>query len=204
MLFPFATANAHYVAAQYHACAAKLLVAALPDRAFCDIRGLFWPLGWIIPQSPLAWIQVSAAAGTLGLCLLAKRWWNEPYRAVFVAALSACYLMLFNPRTEENSYVILAGILAVPAAMLYVDRQRFAAGASLIGIGIWFSGDGWAYHLTDPWLKPLACVIFTILLIRELFRRDIGEFPPRSKDQPKHFSDQSAALSGSAAPAISE
>jgi hypothetical protein len=60
-LFPFATQDPHYVVAQYHACAAKLLVAALPDRAFCDLRGLFWAIGWIIPQSLLAVMQVVAA-----------------------------------------------------------------------------------------------------------------------------------------------
>ncbi|MGD0463303.1 MAG: glycosyltransferase family 87 protein [Tepidisphaeraceae bacterium] len=172
VLFPFATSNPHYVMAQYHACAAKLLVAALPDRAFCDLRGLLWTIGWIIPQSLLAMMQIMAAIGTLGLCLLAKRRWNEPQRSVFVAALSACYLMLFNPRTEENSYVILAGILAIPAAVVYLDHRRLSGGATLVGIGIWFSCDGWAYHLTDPWLKPLACVVLTILLICELLRRE--------------------------------
>jgi hypothetical protein len=202
MLFPFATANPHYVMAQYHACAAKLLVAALPDRAFCDIRGVFWAIGWIIPQSRLALMQVSAAAGTLGLCVLAKRWWNEPHRAVFIAAFSACYLMLFNPRTEENSYVILAGILAVPTAMHYVDRRRFSAGAALVCIGFWFSGDGWAYRLTDPWLKPLACMIFTIVLIRKLFRRDIGRFSSSAEGQLEHFSAQPTGLTPAAASTV--
>ena len=182
VLVPFATANPHYVIAQYQACAAKLLVAALPDRAFCDLRGIFWTLGWIIPQSLLAMMQVVAAIGTVGLCLLAKRRWNEPQRSVFLAALSACYLMLFNPRTEENSYVILAGILGIPAAVLYLDQRRLIGGSMLVGIGIWFSCDGWAYHLTDPWLKPLACVVATILLIRELLRRDSpGQLPAPSR-----------------------
>jgi alpha-1,2-mannosyltransferase len=183
-LFPFATQNPHYVMAQYHDCATKLLVAAKPDRAFCDLRGIFWPIGWIIPQSLLAVIQITAAIGTLGLCLFAKRRWNEPERSLFVAALSACYLMLFNPRTEENSYVILAGILAIPAAVLYLDHHRWFAGSTLVGIAVWFSGDGWAYHLTDPWLKPLAGAVFTILLIRELFRSGAyGQSPSRAAPQ---------------------
>ena len=170
VLFPFATQNPHYVLAQYHDFTAKLLIAAQPDRAFCDLRGIFWAIGWVIPQSLLMEMQVVAAIAALGLCLLAKGRWNEPQRSVFVAALSACYLMLFNPRTEENSYVILAGILAIPAAVLYLDHRRLMGGLALVGIGLWFSCDGWAYHLTDPWLKPLACVVFTILLIRELLR----------------------------------
>ena len=46
-------------------------------------------------------------------------WWTgarrlpEPFRALWLLTLSACYLMLFNPMNESNSYVILAPVLGL-------------------------------------------------------------------------------------------
>src|SRR5208282_6214180 len=105
LLIPFATQNPHYVLDQYRVCCAKLHRSELPDRSFCDLRGIFWRF-WIMPQNILTVLQIVAAAATLAMCLLASRWWQEPARSVFVAAFGASYLMLFNPRTESGSYVI--------------------------------------------------------------------------------------------------
>jgi hypothetical protein len=189
-LVPFAMQNPHYVWAQYRVCVSKLFMAAMPDRAFCDLRGLFWTVGWVIPQSALAVIQIVAALATLALCLLASRWWQEPARSVFVAAFGACYLMLFNPRTESNSYVILSGVLAIPAAALFLDDLRLFGGVMLVVIGFCFSCDAWAYHLTDPWLKPLTCAVLIVFLIAELFRRD----PHRRRAVVASASDAQPAL----------
>jgi hypothetical protein len=171
LLVPFAMQNPHYVWAQYQVCYAKLRMAALPYRPFCDLRGIFWAF-WVIPQNVLAVLQMVAAIATLALCVLAWRWWQEPARSVFVAAFGTCYLMLFNPRTESNSYVILAAILAIPTAVLLLDDLRPFAGIMLVVIGVCFSCDGWAYHATEPWLKPLTCAVLLLFLIAELFRRD--------------------------------
>jgi hypothetical protein len=171
LLVPFATQNPHYVWAQYQVCYSKLRMAALPYRPFCDLRGIFWAV-WVIPQNVLAVLQIVAAIATLALCLLASRWWLEPARSVFVAAFGACYLMLFNPRTESNSYVILTAILAIPAAVLLLDDLRPFPGIMLVVIAVCFSCDGWAYHQTEPWLKPLTCAVLLVFLIAELFRRD--------------------------------
>jgi uncharacterized membrane protein len=171
LLVPFAMQNPHYVMAQYRLCASKLHLAVLPDRAFSDLRGIFWAV-WVIPQNVLVVLQIIAAIATLALCLLASRWWQEPARSVFVAAFGACYLMLFNPRTEPNSYVILCAIFAIPAAALLLDDLRPFPGILLIVIGICFSCDAWAFRQTDHWLKPLTCAVLIVFLIVELFRRD--------------------------------
>jgi hypothetical protein len=170
-LIPFATQNPHYVWDQYRVCFSKLHMAELPDRSFCDLRGIFWRF-YIMPQSIVTVLQLIAAAATLALCFLASRWWREPAQSLFIAAFGASYLMLFNPRTESGSYVILSAILAVPAAVLFLDDLRPLPGIMLIAIGFCFSCDGWAYHQTDPWLKPLTCTVFIAFLIAELFRSD--------------------------------
>jgi alpha-1,2-mannosyltransferase len=169
LLFPFMTQSPHYVMAQYEMCETKLAMASLPDRAFCDLRGLLWKSGWIMPQRILAMLQWIAGGLTLMVCLLASRWRRDPSRSVFVAGMCASYLMLFNPRTESNSYVILTGILAITAAALYVDHRRGSALAALIATGVCLSCDGWLYRPTEDWLKPLTCVVLTFWLIRETY-----------------------------------
>jgi hypothetical protein len=170
-LIPFATQNPQYVWDQYLVCFSKLQMAELPDRSFCDLRGIFWRF-FIMPQEIVTVLQIIAAAATLALCFLASRWWREPAQSLFVAAFGASYLMLFNPRTESGSYVILSAILAIPAAVLFLDDLRAFPGIMLIVIGFFFCCDAWAYHQTDPWLKPLTCAVFIAFLIAELFRSD--------------------------------
>jgi alpha-1,2-mannosyltransferase len=186
-LIPFATQNTQYVWEQYLICFSKLHMAELPDRSFCDLRGIFWRF-YLIPQGILTVIQIIAAAATLALCFLASRWWREPARSVFVAAFGASYLMLFNPRTESGSYVILSAILVIPAAVLLLDDLRPNPGIMLIVIGFCFCCDFWAYHPTDPWLKPLTCVVFIAFLIAELFR------PDSHRRRPAPFATGSPAL----------
>jgi hypothetical protein len=176
-LLPFATQNFHYVLSAYHQCRMKLSRASHPNRAFSDLRGLIWKLGWIIPFSLLAVFQVIAAAATLVLCFIATRRWKEPAMSAFVLMLTACYLMLFNPRTEGNSYVILAPVIALPAALLFLDPRRHLAAWVLVGIAFCLTGNLWAYRLTLHWLKPLACVVFVILMVRELLRKSIQDWP---------------------------
>ncbi len=176
-LFPFAFAPPDYCLSQLYLFWQKLVIAAQPDRLFSDLRSLIASLGFMIPLSFYFLIQIIAAIATLVLALLAIRRWREPAAAVFLLALSASYLMLFNTRTEGNSYVILTPLIAIPAALLFVQHQRLTAASLLTFLTVWLTGNIWAYHLTVHWLKPLACVIFTALLVRELLYGDSSNWP---------------------------
>lgn len=176
-LAPFATRKFHYVVMEYQQCRLKLSRSSRPDRAFSDLRGLIWVLGWVMPMSKFLVLQLIAAAGTLWLCLKTFRWWNDPAASFFVLTLSACYLMLFNPRTEGNSYVILTPAIALPAALLFLDPRRRMAAWILVGIAFCLTGNLWAYKATVHWLKPLACILFIILMVRELLRKSIVDWP---------------------------
>ncbi|HEX4055538.1 MAG TPA: glycosyltransferase family 87 protein [Tepidisphaeraceae bacterium] len=176
-LAPFATREFRYVVTEYQQCRLKLLRSSQPDRAFSDLRGLFWALDWVMPMSTLLVLQLIAAGGTLWLCLKTFRRWNDPAASLFVLTLSACYLMLFNPRTEENSYVILAPVIALPAALLFLDPRRRTAAWILVGIAFCLTGNLWGYHATVHWLKPLACIIFIVLLVRELLKKSSMDWP---------------------------
>ena len=172
LVVPLATAPTAYVISQYHACASKLAVSAQPHRLFEDLRGLSSTLGWLIPDSLLRVLRVLAAFGAVGLCLRLRRRWKEPAAAIFLLAIAAAYLMLFNTRTQANSYVIVAPAATLAATNLLLKGRTRAAVVMLAIIACWC---GSATVWTALWLKPLACVVFCVLLIRQIRRRPPSE-----------------------------
>jgi alpha-1,2-mannosyltransferase len=181
-IVPYIGQNAHYVNWQYQQFWEKLSVAEAPTRAFCDFRGIFWTFGWIMPVKLYTFIQMFAAGGTLLMCFVARMRHREPFRAIYLAALAAVYLMLFNPRTESNSYVILEPYIAIPAAMMFFGWKRPLAGIFLIFLSVLMFCDGWAYHATENWLKAITCIVYSAFLAREIFRADSASAPQPPQD----------------------
>jgi alpha-1,2-mannosyltransferase len=162
---PFATAPAAYVIAQSRACLVKLAVSARPERHFEELRGLLWKLGWSAPNAAMLALQILGALGAVALVVRVRRHFKAPFAALLLYAVAAAYLMIFNPRTQPNSFVIAAPAVALPAALLLGER-RLGAAFGLIAILVAWSG---AAHFAENWLKPLASIAFAILLVRELF-----------------------------------
>jgi hypothetical protein len=166
-IVPFATAPGDYVVAQYRECVTKLAMSSQPDRYreyFEDLRGLAWKLGWSMPSALALALQLLGAVGAIGLCLQIRRRWREPLAALLLYAVAAVYLMLFNPRTQPNSFVILAPAAALPAALLVAQRRGRAA-LALVALVVCWSG---AARFAESWLKPVSCLVFAALLVREI------------------------------------
>jgi hypothetical protein len=84
--------------------------------------------------------------------------------------LAAWYLLLFNPRTETNSYVLIApfvGLLVASAAQNPKLPGRFLA---LAGFALILSCENWGplHKLTNLWLKAAASLVFGGFLIRDV------------------------------------
>ena len=171
LALPLAIAPAHYVAMQYHDCWIKMARSATPDRMFEDLRGLVWKMGWLIPFPLLRAIAALAALGAGWLCVRVRRQWQEPAVSLLTFAIAGAYLMLFNSRTQPNSYVILAPAGALAAALLLLHRRTRAGLAMLAIVACWC---GSAIPWTANWLKPLACVVFCGLMIRYVFEGSDG------------------------------
>jgi hypothetical protein len=154
-----------YVMIQYRDFLHKMQLSGAPNRLFEDVRGLAWTLGWHMPHSILMVLRVFAALGTLWACVLARRRFLEPHASELVAAFAVAYLMLFNPRTQANSYV-----MAAPFAALFAARYRSIA---MLAIVISWSTHPRVLRFTEYWLKPLACVCFCVLLIKEVLQEDV-------------------------------
>ena len=181
MALPFAFQRTQYVAAQYRSYVHVLNVSSNPPDLYCNIRGLIGEMGWVMPHEFFNGLAMLAAAATLGFCLVAERKFGEPMRGFFLLGFAACYLMLFNPRTESNSYVMLGPVIALPAAVLRSIFNRRSAAGWLYVLSFMLVCDGWAYRATENWLKPLTCVVVWCLLIRALFRGEqrMGTYVPR-------------------------
>jgi len=85
----------------------------------------------------------------------------------FIYALSVCYLLLLNPRTENNSYVMLTPVLAVSFMQAaFVERRMVRAGLLCAGAVALLAGhavcDILTPHAGFVWICPLVCLLFAL------------------------------------------
>jgi len=159
---PFAFGEAGYVWAQYGGFVEKLHRSIAPGDVYVEVFGGLQHLGFDVPEGARRIVRALMALVTFGLCRRAYRREGTAVGALAVLYLSAVYLMAFNPRTEENSYVILAAVLAPTAAASWLGGRRrdgavMAVGCFLIGTHVW----RWRGHdLVRAWLKPLLALAF--------------------------------------------
>ncbi|SDU01642.1 Protein of unknown function [Verrucomicrobium sp. GAS474] len=174
--FLFAPTAPGYVVDQYRLMAEKLKIAGSPDEhGFCDLGGLLWTfLGHPVPQQTLHLVSVGAALGVLLLSLAAPR--NDPRNApLWIAALAGAYLMLFNPRTEENSYVILAAVVLPFLAHAMAMGRKGEAGCLVLLVlllGCDSYGD-WIRPWSHLWLKALLALAFLGYLMGRMSRKRV-------------------------------
>ncbi len=125
-LLPFLFAPAGYVAGQFHAFFANIgQCASVHQNRFADIGGILRTFGWDLAGRASVVVRFVAGWGFLALWVAGGRRLGEPFRAMWLLALTASFLMLFNPMNEANSYVILApalGLWAVAALRLPAMR----------------------------------------------------------------------------------
>lgn len=132
-------------------------------------------------------VRALAAIGTLAVAWIALRRYDAARGAFVCMLLAAWYLLIFNPRTETNSYVMLApfaGALAASAALDPKSLRRFLA---LAAFALILSCENWGplHKLTNLWLKAAAGLVFGGFLIRDVFsgRDPLGLPSPSRKTE---------------------
>lgn len=134
ILCPFLITDIDYVMSQYFASFANLQsCSAITEHRFADFHGILRTFGWELPSTLALGIRFVAALVTLGIWFVASRRFDEPLRALWLLALTTIYLMLFNPMTESNSYVILAPALSIWALTLLATLEHRTLGWCLVG-----------------------------------------------------------------------
>ena len=162
-----------YVWSQYVDCVDMLRVAARRGdfHPSSQLFGMLHVWGVSVPRGAQLMLRVSAALGTLGAALWARRRLNGEHAAAMIFSLAVCYLMLFNPRTENNTYAAVGPAIGWFFALAVVERRRGLAVllvmAAVAIVGTYEIGK----HLADVrpiWLAPLGCAVFFTYLFGRL------------------------------------
>jgi hypothetical protein len=175
LALPFLNLNPAFVAHEYVRCGQTLAWATQADEARYSDLGALLAHAWIYPPYWLKTLaRVVFAVGFLGLGFTAVRRIDRTAAAWTIGALSAIYLMLFNPRTETCSYVFLGPFLASGAlACLRVPDRRWLGWALAFGaIGCACDAFPIVHGLTDRWLKPLIALLFLPVVVYALFGKE--------------------------------
>lgn len=159
-----------YVTAEYRHFWEKFLLAGQPaENTFSDLFGMLWHWGFHPAPAVISGIRAVAAIATLLLSLqLVGRFRGDAFAQAFgVMLLAVLYLMLFNPRTEENSYVMLAGFTALLAARdILAKTGRSALLLTLFTLALAVECYGHPiFPLTKIWFKPLITLVFSTMLV---------------------------------------
>lgn len=167
----FAHSNPAFVAEQYDLFVQTLQIAGKPNQPrFCDIQGMLLFFGTPLPDAVITAIRALAAVGTLGLAWLALRRYGAVRGGFVCMLLAAWYLLLFNPRTETNTYVLLSPFVGILVASAAVDAKSPARFSWLAAYALVLCCENWGplHNLTNLWLKAAATLVFGGFLIRDV------------------------------------
>jgi hypothetical protein len=157
----------NYVLNQWHMCIKQVTVASIPPgNNFDDIAAMFRTFGFDLPDKQWFPVRAAFAFVTLALAWRLKKIYPAAIAPFLVTALSAAYLMIFNPRTEAVSYIILSPFIALFAAILLREKVMTPLVWILVFICIGLGSDcyGDIYKLTRIWFKPLLALVFFVIL----------------------------------------
>jgi hypothetical protein len=174
LLLPLLNGQPGYVLEQYGAAFVKMRVAEDPGLGdWASIDMLLLHCGLSPPGWALTLLRLAGAAAVLALAWLAR--WRQPpgVAAVTLLALSVTYLLPFNPRAEEGTYIMLAYLLALYAGLARLEhRPARAAGLALLCLALGMQAYNLTlFHATKGWLKPAIALLFLALLAAPLLRR---------------------------------
>jgi len=182
---PFLLQRPDYVLDQYREWARMLVIGAKlgADQSWAQIFGMLSTAGIEVAAPFQTGIRATAALLTVALCLLARQRNTPAQAAVFLFVLHGCFLMLFSPRTENNTYSALAPAIAVLCAQawLVTFRPRTGMGLATLAAGILGSyeiGRRLVPGSPPNWLAPLMCVCFTAYAVVRLLH---GENNPAAQ-----------------------
>jgi alpha-1,2-mannosyltransferase len=188
---PFLTAPPGYVVDQYVKC-----IQMFRASSYCGIIELWAQpfsvlalLGLNLSESMQTATRVVAAGGAIALCVAARLRLNRERAAEYLLAISTLYILLFNPRTENNTYAMLGPVMGlsliasltarrpnrVQAICLSITLLLISAGDAVVRP---LSGDG--EHI---WLNPSLAVLYAVYLVQQLFFR-MPEATASSATQP--------------------
>jgi alpha-1,2-mannosyltransferase len=194
LLFPFLTQTPHYVADQYVKSLQMFRASSL-----CGMTELWAQpfsalslVGITVTESVQTLIRAAAALATLALCWVAQRRHGSRRAVEYLFAFSVLYILLFNPRTENNTYAMLGPAIGLFAAP-WIGNGRHRAAVLFLSLLLFLlaAGDELVRVVAPPgehiWLKPSQGILFLLYLVRHLF------FPDGDPRQRSRFDSEPAS-----------
>jgi len=181
-LIPFVTQHPSYVLQQYAGFIHNSTTAAhmgVVTQGWAHLFSALRIAGADVPERVQTVFRLIAAAGTLALSFLARRRFAAPRAAVFVYAFAALYLVLFSPRTENNTYMMLAPVIALFLAEAFLVEKPRPARWLFAALTLIMIGGRPVQRLLMPqaeavWLSPLLAVGLSGYLLAMLFAQPAG------------------------------
>jgi hypothetical protein len=113
-IFPFFFGPSDYVIKQFQEAQTHLLnCLVVTDHRFADVNGILRSLGWELSGGINQLVRIGVGGAATLLWMVISRQTGRLPREFMLLALAVSYLMLFNPMTEVNSYVIMAPVYAI-------------------------------------------------------------------------------------------
>ena len=176
LLMPFLHPDPAYVVGQYRDTVRQFAIGGNPGIGrWADLTMMLYKFGLFVPYGVMTVVRLVAALATLALCRIACRRHGAAPAAIYALSLSICYLMLFNPAAEQNTYGALACVLAPFAAESIVAGESRWRSAALVALCIALGSDGYGttiFRATELWFKPLVCLLFLVDLLPRLLAWD--------------------------------
>lgn len=101
--------------------------------------------------------------------------------------LALTYILLFNPRTENNTYVIIAPVIATTAAGCFlVGRWKFAGAMLTMAMLLIAANYELTKHVTpgrETWLCPLLTLVIGLWLAGLIWIRTCPWIPEGTKSE---------------------
>jgi hypothetical protein len=184
LLFPFLTQDPHYVARQYAMSLQMVRASSLcgMNELWAQPFSMLTLVGINVPESAQTATRFLAGLATLALCWQAQRRQRSVRAVEYLLSFSVLYILLFNPRSENNTYAMLGPAVGIFAAPLIGNprRRRAVAFLSLLLVSL-AAGDEVVRAVAPPgehiWLKPSLAMLFLIYLVHHLFapKPDLSE-----------------------------
>ncbi len=167
ILIGFAHWNPAYVLDQWKGALHQIQTSTTPSaNRYDDIAGMFRTFG--VNLSDQFWFIVRAifALITLWMAWVFRKHISNQLAPLLIAAAATAYMMIFNPRTESNTFVVVAPFIGCLAALSIRDGLKNWIPGLLIFFCIALGSDNYPfYDLTRIWWKPfITCLFFSLLL----------------------------------------
>ncbi len=175
-LLPFLTQHPAYVLGQFSGflenTTAAVHVGAV-EKGWTTTFNALQVAGLQVTERVQTMLRLAAAVGTLALCYLARRRHDPDRSAVLLYSFAALYLMLFSPRTENNTYAMLGPAVGVFLARAFLVERRALTGGLLAAMTLVLLAARPLQRVLTPsadtsWVHPLMAAGFFLFLVRHL------------------------------------